>query len=201
MLVDSSCFVNFADAGKLLDLLRYLKVCKEVRILQEVDDEVGRRAGLRRRDGDPVHPGLSWWGSLRDRPDRVEVAPGFVCEATDIVRALQQPGDHPKKHAGEAATIVKAMETRALTVLDDREAKGFARARGVRFVSTTQLVAQMVVDRAIGSEDGLAVYRQAAPELLDGAPFPAREFFRGELRQALRAFKEEGLIPVPASGR
>jgi hypothetical protein len=118
-----------------------------------------------------------------------------------MVRALRQPGDHPKAHAGEAATIAKAMETGALTVLDDRGAKGFARVRGIASVSTPQLVAQMVVDRAIEPDDGLSVYRQATPDLHEGAPFPARNFFRGELRQALVAFKEEGLIPVPASGR
>jgi hypothetical protein len=197
VLVDSSCFVNFAgkgDPGHLLGLIAYLKDRTYASIVDEVEREIARLSGLRDRRQKPKHPGLAMWPNLRDRPARVSVHRDYTHEMADMIRALRQPGDHPLAHYGEAATIVKAKETGAVAILDDRGAKALAKPRGVDFISTPQLVAQMVIDRGLSETDGLTVYGNATPDVLqDGSPYPVEAYFRGELLHALRAFKDAGL--------
>lgn len=197
LLVDSSCFVNFAgkgDPGHLLRVISYLRSHTKARIVEEVERELSRLAALRDRRQQLVHPGLAMWSNLRDRPARVSVNRNSTHQMADIIRALRQPGDHKLAHHGEAATIVKAMQTGALAILDDRGAKAFARLRAVQFISTPQLVAQMVVDKDLGHDDGLAVYRHAVPDTLDDrSPFPTERYYREELLRALAAFKDAGL--------
>lgn len=67
-------------------------------------------------------------------------------EARRIIRLSQDEGDHPNKNAGEVTTVMAAeVDGEALVIAEDRLAKRESRKRGVRRLSTVELVAEMVV--------------------------------------------------------
>lgn len=196
LLLDTGPFMRFSEGGRLMELVDYLDRQCSAQLVDVVDGEIIRLAARRDRKGDPIHPGLGLYSMLGDRPSLVSVRLQNANDVADVQRALRQPGDHPRAHEGEAATIVKAREIGAVIVLDDTDAKKVATRDGISFLSSAQLAAEMVAIRRLTVADALLVYDAATPaELKPGVPFPTERFFRAAIRDAMDAMQRVGVKP------
>ncbi|MFN8152165.1 MAG: hypothetical protein U0R24_13710 [Solirubrobacterales bacterium] len=157
VLLDASPFWRCAEAGQLLYLARYLD--KKAHITLEVDDEL--------KHGATRYPDLKTLDLMRWPPEKNKLslpAPQQQ-ELLDIIRTLQEDGDHPLKHAGEVSTVLMAQELGGkLILLDDGDGKQLARRREVPRLSTAMLAAEMAVTEAVPEEEAFKLYGLVTPD-------------------------------------
>ncbi|MBX5441926.1 MAG: hypothetical protein IRZ32_10420 [Solirubrobacteraceae bacterium] len=171
VLLDTSALVSFAQARQLFYLVQYLGQRGSVALDVQVEIErhqVGR------------FPDLKTLAMLRWPPGGPLALPAdLLVDARDLRRLHRQPGEHPDANAGEIATVLLAARLGALAVLDDRLGRRLARFRGLPFLTTPQLAAEMVATGAIDADMALAVFRaarhSAAPADVEAAVAAARE--------------------------
>lgn len=166
VLLDASPFWHFARAGQLITMARYLdaRAC----ITREVDEEL--TLGRRRL------PDLKTLSMLRwpREENRLALPPKRQRELLDIIRQLQEPGDHEMKHAGEVSTVLMAEELGGeLVVLEDADGKRLARRRGVPRISTAMLAVEMAVTEHVAQDEAFKVYDQATPNGVGEAEWAA----------------------------
>lgn len=157
VLLDSSSFFVFARAGQLIYLAQYLG--KRAYITQEVHGELELNAGK--------YPDLRTLGRMRWplEENRLTLTPALMEELFDILRGIQDPGDHRLKHAGEISTVLMAEHLGGeLIVLEDSDGKKLATRRKVPRMSTAILAAEMVAMEHLTDELGFAVYDIATPD-------------------------------------
>lgn len=124
---DTSPLSAFARAGRL-DLLE-ARFGDTARWTLEVQDEI--------RQGVSAHPhlddvlGAEWLGE----PIRL-TEPSDLVEIERLRWALGGTDARPERHRGEAATIVAAQHLDAVVVLDERDARRLAAARGIPIIGT-----------------------------------------------------------------
>lgn len=164
--MDAGPFFRFCEAGELPALAKYVgsRGCWVVDVANEIELRAASPvAGLR------THPGLQNLTRLGFPADQrgAVLEPDVNLEVATIRSAWAEPGEHPKKHRGEIATVLHAASLGGeLVLVDDGDGIALARIRGVPHLSTTHLVAEMVVsdklDADIGKEIFLSV-RRARP--------------------------------------
>jgi hypothetical protein len=156
ILLDSSPFFYFCEGGQVINLAGYLG--KRAHITLEVDDEL-RRNSTQYIDLKTLHR-MNW----PPEDNKLELTAPLKQELLDILRAIQKPGDHPLKNAGEISTVLMAQHLGGeLVVLEDHEGKALALKRRVPRLSTAMLAAETVAVGAIGKPEGFAVYDAATP--------------------------------------
>jgi len=80
-------------------------------------------------------------------------------EALLLRRAIALPGDHAAEHIGEISTVLAAVRDRTgLVIMDDREGRALARARGVSTMPTAVFAAQLVAEGLLEEDEGLLVF-------------------------------------------
>jgi hypothetical protein len=143
LLLDTGPFMRFAEAQQLTALLTWLGGGAHGMMVQQVFNELW---GLSND-----HPGLAPWKEAAvARPPVLSLDAGLAGEVADVRNALRKAGDPPKKHLGEAATIVAALHNEgALVVMDDADGKSYARAQGLMVISTAQLSAELAARRCL----------------------------------------------------
>jgi hypothetical protein len=138
LYLDTTVFVNCGQIGALLALVRF--VGDDARIVDEVAGEL--RRGSTRED-------LRFLGALemvRGWPPAppARLTPEQMAEVLDIKRAIQRPGDHALKDLGEIASVVAAKADGGAPVAsDDHTAAMLCSVRGLRRVSSADLIGQM----------------------------------------------------------
>ncbi|MGH9111687.1 MAG: hypothetical protein ACRDZN_05225 [Acidimicrobiales bacterium] len=124
---DTSPLSAFARVGRL-EVLE-ARFGDTARWTIEVQDEIRR--------GVPAHPhltdvpGAEWLGE----PIRL-TDPTDLTEIERVRWALGGIDARPERHRGEAATIVVAQQLEAVAVLDERDARRLAAARGIPLIGT-----------------------------------------------------------------
>jgi hypothetical protein len=157
VLLDSSSFFRFAEAGQLIYLAGYLR--QRAYITLEVHAELERNAATYNdlRTLDRMH-----WPP---KENRLTLPPALLEELFDILRGIREPGDHELKHAGEISTVLMAQHLGGkLIVLEDLDGKKLARKRNVPRISTAILAAEMVAAEHITDDLGFRVYDLATPD-------------------------------------
>jgi predicted nucleic acid-binding protein len=157
VLLDSSPFFAFAQAGQLIYLAQYL--AKRAFITLEVYAELERNAA--------TYADLQTLGRMRwpREENRLALSPAQLEELFDILRGIQDPGDHPLTHAGEISTVLMAEHLGGeLIVLEDADGKQLARRRNVPRMSTAVLAAEMAAMDHLTDDLGFAVYDIATPD-------------------------------------
>jgi hypothetical protein len=157
VLLDSSSFFGFAKAGQLIYLAGYLG--KRAYITLEVQAELERNAATYNdlRTLDRMH-----WPP---EENRLALPTAQLEELFDILRGIQEPGDHKLKHAGEISTVLMAQHLGGkLIVLEDLDGKKLARKRQVPRMSTAVLAAEMVATGHLTDELGFKVYDLTTPD-------------------------------------
>ena len=133
---------------------------EEVYIVADVHQELKRKSS-----------GLPALERLLEEWPRTEVR-SLSVELRDTVAAVlmvqEAPEDDPIEDQGETATIFYAEECRAVgevfvVATDDRQGKRLAREKGLDFVTTEQLVVEMVCAGALAYNDGKRVWQEAVP--------------------------------------
>ena len=156
VLLDSSSFFLFAAAGQLIYLAGYLG--KRACITLEVEAELVRNA-VRYKDLRTLDR-MHW--PAEENP--LALPPARLEELFDILRGIQEPGDHKLKHAGEISTVLMAQHLGGkLIVLEDLDGKQLAKKRHIPRISTAILAAEMVAMGYLTDELGFKVYDLATP--------------------------------------
>lgn len=157
VLLDASPFYRFCEAQVPPELASYLR--HNARITPEVDGE------LRRGASGQHHVGLRYLQRAQ-WPPVTELLPAEQQRRfLDYTRAARQKGDLPEKHAGEITTVLTAVHLGAdIVVIDDLFGKRLARIEGQPRLSTAQLAAEMVVQGALGDEQGFRVFDLSTPD-------------------------------------
>jgi hypothetical protein len=157
VLLDSSSFFVFANAGQLIYLAQYLgkRACITLEVHGELELNAGTYRDLRTLDR------MNW----PSKENRLTLPPALMEELFDILRGIQEPGDHPLKHAGEISTVLMAEHLGGkLIVLEDSDGKRLAKRRNVPRMSTAILAAEMVAMGHLTDELGFTVYDIATPD-------------------------------------
>lgn len=158
VLVDTSVFIRFAKQDKAFALCSYLG--PRLRVARDVRDELSRHIAERR-----YHGALKALDLVRElTPERALDIPSEL--QTDAVRALrlsQAPGDHPRRNAGEVASVycglgLSGAGRRVLLALDDRGGKALAARHRLTWRSTEQLAGEMVLGALLEEDIGFRIY-------------------------------------------
>ncbi len=166
VLLDSSALFYFCQGGQVINLAMYLR--ERAYVTLEVDEEL-RRKSTRYVDLKTLQR-MKW----PPENNKLELTAPLKQELLDILRAIQQPGDHPLKNAGEISTVLMAQHLGGdLVVLEDHEGKRLALRRQVPRLSTAMLAAEMVAVSHIGESEAFAVYDAATPPHVGEAEWPA----------------------------
>jgi hypothetical protein len=129
VLLDSSPFFRFCEGGQVINLAAYLG--KRAHITLEVAGELQRKSSQ--------YTDLKTLERMKWPPadNKLELTSQLKQELLDILRAIQEPGDHPMKHAGEISTVLMAQYLGGeLIVLEDRDGRQLALRRKVPRLST-----------------------------------------------------------------
>jgi hypothetical protein len=166
ILVDTSVFYRFCDAGLLSPLKSYL--ASRARITREV----GRELFVAPLDN--VHRDLAslqnppWPKKTGQVPTPLRPEANRLKDEARLREARAKGVDVAEipayKHAGEVTTVLMAEHLGAnLVIIDDDFGKSLARARKVPRISTAQLILQMVIDGRLSEDQGFAVFDLATP--------------------------------------
>jgi hypothetical protein len=157
VLLDASVIINFAEAGMLIVLARYLG--SRAAITLDVDRELRRLAGGSR-------PELATLDRLKWPPGEPLALPPDLLSDAEALRKLHSPaGAHEAANRGEIATaLLGARLPGTVVVMDDALGKRLCQHRGVRRLSSAQLAAEMVVVGELDEDAGYAVFDVATPE-------------------------------------
>lgn len=156
--MDAGPFFRFCEANKLPALAKYVGSAGQWVV--DVANEIELRgssplAHLR------THPGLQNLHRLGFPADQrgATLSPEIAAGVATIRSAWSVQGDHPRKHRGEIATVLHAQSLgRELVLVDDGDGLRLARLRGVPALSTTNLVAEMVVAGKLAEADGKLIF-------------------------------------------
>ena len=154
VLLDTSVIINFAQAGALLELARYLG--ERGAIVLDVAEELRRNT-----DRFPQLANLAEIGWPHGEP--LALPPDLLADAEALQRLHSREGAHEAENRGEIATALLAARLRAIAVIDDALGKRLCRMRGVARLSTAQLAAEMVAAGALEDERGFRVFDLATP--------------------------------------
>ncbi len=162
VLADATAPYAFCSMGAGQALIDYLGACLVV-----VRDVLGE---LRRNQAG--RPGLrvfvEWVEAAEDH--RVhDLTVEHTVEVTDVLRLYQLPGEHPREHLGEIATVYGAIELqeagrRPLVCVDDRLGKQLCRSRGLSYADTPALLVEMVREGCIDYRLGQRIWQALFPE-------------------------------------
>lgn len=155
ILLDTSAFINFVEAGALRELAQYLGASAAVTL--DVNKELGRLAG----GHFPQLQNLERLGWPAGEP--LALPPDLLQDAEDLRRLNAEPGAHEDANRGEIATALLAGRLRVPTVMDDRLGKLLCQRRGVDRLSSAQVAAEMVGAGAVDQDSGYAVFDIASP--------------------------------------
>jgi len=156
VLLDTSPFISFAQAGALIPLAQYLG--DRAAIVLDVANELRRNAAGR-------FPQLTTLDMLRWPSGEPRSLPPELLADADALRRLHSPiGAHEAANRGEIATVLLAARVQdALVVMDDELGKKLCRMRGVDRLSTAQLAAEMVAAGGVYEASGFGVFDAATP--------------------------------------
>lgn len=119
----------------------------------EVQDEIRR--------GDTSHPLLGELLRAEWLGDPIRMTEPAELMAIERIRwALGGTDARPDRHRGEAATIVAAERLGGVAVLDDRDARALAAARGVPIVGTEGILRACGSDQQLGWDDAWAIFSE-----------------------------------------
>jgi len=156
VLLDTSVLVSFGQAGQLFQLVQYLG--ERGSVVLDVEVEVRRLAAGR-------FPDLKTLALLRWPPGgSIALPTHLLADARDLQRTRSRPGAEPAENRGEIATVLLAQHQGALAILDDRLGRDLARFRGLPYLTTPQLAAEMVVAGATDEELALRVFAAATSQ-------------------------------------
>ena len=156
VLLDTSPFINFAEAGALIPLAQYLG--DRAAIALDVDKELRRNAAGR-------FPQLKTLDMLNwPLGEPLSLPPDLLADA-EALRRLHSPiGAHESANRGEIATALLAARVEGpAVVMDDELGKKLCRVRSIPRVSTAQLAAEMVVAGNFDEDSGFGVFGVATP--------------------------------------
>lgn len=155
VLLDTSAFISFAEAGALIPLAHYLG--DRAAIVLDVANELRRNAAGH-------FPQLKTLDMLRWPPgEPLSLPPDLLADAEQLRRLNSPVGAHEAANRGEIATALLAGRLRAVVVMDDELGKKLCRMRGVDRLSTAQVAAEMVAAGALDEPSGFAVFENATP--------------------------------------
>lgn len=156
VLLDTSVIVNFADAGMLIPLARYLE--ERAVITLDVRRELTRLAGSTR-------PELATLDRLKwPTGEAIALPPDLLADADALRKVHAEPGEHESAHLGEISTALIAPRLpNAIVVMEDGFGKRLCRNRGTPRLSSAQLAAEMVAAGALDRDSGFAVFDVATP--------------------------------------
>lgn len=149
VIFDSSPLSAFARVERL-DVLE-TRVGDVAGWTVEVRDEI--RRGIRSQPQLADVLNAEWLGEPMRLTDPADLA---SIERTRS--ALGGIDSRPERHRGEAATIVAAEQLDAIAVLDDRDARRLAAARGIPLIGTEGILRVCARDGQITRDDAWAVY-------------------------------------------
>jgi len=156
VLLDTSVFINFAEAGALFQLAKYLG--DRASIVVDVDSEI-RRNATGRFPALKTLPLLGW-----PEGEPLALPPRLLEDAKGLRRLHRQPGQHADSNSGEIATVLMATQLEGVVALvDDRLGKQLCRMRGIPRLSSAQLVIEMMVAEALDEETALRAFDIATP--------------------------------------
>lgn len=157
VLLDTSPFISFAEAGALIPLAQYLG--DRAAIVLDVANELRRNAAGR-------FPQLKTLDMLRwPHGAPLSLPPDLLADAEALRRLHSPVGAHEAANRGEIATALLAGRLQdAVVVMDDELGKRLCRMRGVDRLSTAQLTAEMVVAGTFDEASGFAVFGIATPD-------------------------------------
>ncbi len=156
VLLDTSPFISFAEAGALIPLAQYLG--DRAAVALDVDNELRRNAAVR-------FPQLKTLDMLRWPPgEPLSLPPDLLADAESLRRLHSPIGAHEAANRGEIATaLIAARLQDVVVVMDDELGKTLCRMRGVARLSTAQLAAEMVVAGGFDEDSGFGVFDAATP--------------------------------------
>ena len=155
LLLDSSPIINFCKAGfgpRLIETIANRGLITTT-VQRELERKVGEFASIR--------PFLDRWPANQVTGLTAQQREGVI----DLMNLFQLEGEHPRAHEGEFATYVKALELRNdgtahIVVIDDGEGRKLvARARGLAWAGTVDLLFEMVSAGSLSRDDGGRVWR------------------------------------------
>ncbi len=162
VLADATAPFAFCKVGAGHALIDYLGACLVV-----VRDVLGE---LRRNQAEC--PGLrtfvDWVETAED--SRVhDLTIEHVVEVSDMLRFYQLPGEHPREHLGEIATVYAAIELAAagrlpLVCVDDQLGKRLCRSRRLDYADTPALLVEMVCEDVIDQRLGQRIWQALFPD-------------------------------------
>jgi hypothetical protein len=160
LLTDSTMPVSFCKAGigSARAMAEFLG--PDVYVVEDVHEELKRLAERL----SALKSLLKEWPS---NPVR-ELDLQLKAQVAAALKARRLPGMHQAEDRGEVATVLYAVERRALgelfqIVTDDRYGKQLAHDRGFKLVTTPGLVLRMVREEALPRSDGKRVWQQSMP--------------------------------------
>lgn len=179
VLLDTSVFVNFADAGMLIPLASYLG--PRAAITLDVERELHRLAGTSRPELATLHR-LRWPAG-----EALALPPALLADAEALRRLHSPVGAHEAANRGEISTALMASRLpNAVVAMDDGLGKRLCRLRGVPRISSAQLAAEMVAAGVLDEGAGYEVFEVSTP---DGV---GRTEFEQALKRARAAQATDG---------
>jgi hypothetical protein len=157
VLADSSAPYAFASVGAGQALIDYLGA--GLIVARDVLDELRRNRAR--------CPGLGVlvdWLEAAETQRVHDLAAAHLIEVHDLLRLYQLPGEHPREHVGEIATVYAAIELTAagrapLVCVDDQLGKQLCRSRRLAHADTPALIVEMVCEEAIDRRLGQRIWQ------------------------------------------
>lgn len=180
MALDMTAIRHFHDAGFLAQLVSYLP---NAYVAPDVYRELTLQAKSR--------PGLQALERFR-WPKQLDPLPTNLIERGLIIQqAWLEDDDRPDAHLGEIYTVLAAAHFDIdLIITDDGDGLKLASTERVRAIRGGDLAAEMVVEGALGLEEGWTVYQLTRRK-------PSRENFERLVKYA--AAEAKGAVSTPKS--
>ena len=156
VVLDTSVFVNFAEADTLAALAGFLgdRAVRTTEVQAELD-----RDGLRRK-----FPKLRQLDSLRwPGGDPYALNTPLLAELTGIKQVHRRGSEDLLANLGEIATYLAARELGGLGIVDDDLMKPYFVRRRMPRMSSALVAAEMTASGHIDEIDGLRTYELATP--------------------------------------
>jgi hypothetical protein len=162
VLADATAPYAFCSVGAGRALIDYLGPCLVV-----ARDVLGE---LRRNQ--PRCPGLRTfieWAEAAEALRVHDLTLEHAVEVADLLRLYQLPGEHPREHLGEVATVYAAIELQEagrspLVCVDDQLGKKLCRGRGLDFADTPALLVEMVCEGVLDERLGQRIWQALFPQ-------------------------------------
>jgi hypothetical protein len=108
------------------------------------------------------------WLEAREEERVHDLTYEHTLEVGDLLRLYQLPGEHPREHRGEIATVYAAIELaeagrQPLVCVDDQLGKKLCRGRRLAHADTPMLLVEMVCEAAIDHRLGQRIWQALFP--------------------------------------